>query len=154
MTDRPDPFKAGRQLLELQLAMMTGAMTLVAESAQRAVELGLAAAATAGGASGRRPDPVAHAPAAAVPRAPRSQSPIPTKAARAPTGKDYALRMQHDVDSILHAFAMVPDAADRLIRTSALLTEKPGKEPPLRASTPAKPVPRRRLPRDAREHAR
>ncbi len=156
MTQRPDHFEAGRQLLELQLAMMTGAVTLMAQSAQRIVELGLRAAAPgAGVVPGPRPDPVAHTPAPAMPRRHRSQSPTPGKDARAPAGKDYALRMQQDVDSILHAFAMVPDAADRLIRTSALLTERPGKEPAARVQAPAKPMPvRRPAHRETREHAR
>lgn len=153
MNQRPDHLQAGRQLLELQLAMMKGAMTLMADSAQRIAELGFGAAASATrGASARREDPAAPA---AVPAAPRRQhkTPAPSRAADRLSGKDYALRMQEDVDSILHAFAMVPDAADRLIRTSALLTEKPGKETAARERRPAKPA-RRPAQRDAAEHAR
>ena len=159
MNQRPDPLQAGRQLLELQLAMMKGAMTLMAGSAQRFVELSLGAAASGtGGASARRQDAAAPPPASAASHQQRTEvaTPVrPAKAARLAAGKDYTRRMQEDVDSILHAFAMVPDAADRLIRTSALLTEKPGKETASRVRQPASPVPGRRpVRREAADHAR
>lgn len=154
MNQRPD-LQAGRQLLELQLAMMKGAMTLMADSAQRIVALGLGAAAPATrDAPARRQDPAAPTPVSVAPQRQR-RTPAPSRAADRLSGKDYALRMQEDVDSILHAFAMVPDAADRLIRTSALLTEKPGKETAARERRPAKPAPARRpARREAGEHAR
>lgn len=157
MNQGTDHLQAGRQLLELQLAMMRGAMTLMADSAQRIAELGLGAAAAATrGASTRREDPPAPAPASAAPRRKR-EAPAPSRAADRLSSKDYALRMQEDVDSILHAFAMVPDAADRLIRTSALLTEKPGDETAARQRRSPKPAParaRRPARREAGEHAR
>ena len=157
MKSRPDPLQAGRQLLELQLAMMKGAMTLMADSAQRFVELSLGAAAPGtGGASALRQAAAAPQPASAShqQRTESAATVRPAKAARLAASKDYTLRMQQDVDSILHAFAMVPDAADRLIRTSALLTEKPGKEPAPRVRRPARPVPGRRpVRREAADHA-
>lgn len=157
MNQGTDHLQAGRQLLELQLAMMRGAMTLMADGAQRIAELGLGAAAAATrGASTRREDPPAPAPASAAPRRKR-EAPAPSRAADRLSSKDYALRMQEDVDSILHAFAMVPDAADRLIRTSALLTEKPGDETAARQRRSPKPAParaRRPARREAGEHAR
>lgn len=153
MTHRPDHFEAGRQLLELQLAMMKGAMAFMAGSTQRIVEISLGAAAP-----GRRQDPAARANAAVVPPAQRGTAPAtfaPAKTVRLPASKDYALRMQQEVDSILHAFAMVPDTADRLIRTSALLTEKPGKGTEPRVRPPGPPAPARRgARRAAAEHAR
>lgn len=151
MKDRPDHLEAGRQLLELQLAMMKGAMTLMAQSAQRFVELSLGAAPSAG------EQRQGSAPAVSAAAAPHQPAPLlVAKTARlSAASKDYALRMQQDVDSILHAFAMVPDTADRLIRTSALLTEKPGKETAPGVHGPAKPAPaRRQARRDAAEHAR
>lgn len=155
MNHRPDHLEAGRQLLELQLAMMKGAMTLMADSAQRFVELSLGAASSTGIPS-LRPGPAA--PASAAPRQQRGKAPAPPASAKTvplAASKDYALRMQEDVDSILHAFAMVPDTADRLIRTSALLTEKPGKEQASQVRLPAKPAPARRpARREAAEHAR
>ncbi|HEY0883818.1 MAG TPA: hypothetical protein VGE20_00965 [Ramlibacter sp.] len=157
MNQRPDHRQAGRQLLELQLAMMKGAMTLMADSAQRIAELGFRAAASAtGGAAARRQGPAAPAPASSAPHR-RRETPRPSRAADRLSGKDYALRMQEDLDSILHAFAMVPDTADRLIRTSALLTEKPGKETAARERRLAKPLPapaRRPARGEAGEHAR
>lgn len=155
MNQRPDHLQAGRQLLELQLAMMKGAMTLMADSAQRIVELSLGTVASAPrDASARRPDPAAPEPASAAPHRQR-KTPTPPRTADRLSSKEYALRMQEDVDSILHAFAMVPDAADRLIRTSALLAEKPGKEAAARERRPAKPAPSRRpARREAGEHAR
>lgn len=156
MNQRPDHLQVGRQLLELQLAMMKGAMTLMADSAQRIVALGFGAAPPAArDAPARRPDPAAPAPAAAAPQRQR-KTPAPSRAAARLPGKDYALRMQEDVESILHAFAMVPDAADRLIRASALLTEQPGRETGSHArGAPAKPAPARRpARREAPEHAR
>lgn len=149
MSHHPEHLQAGRELLELQLAMMKGAMTLMADSAQRFVELSLRAASTAGAAA-RRQGPAAAAPASAAPHQPR-KTPTPPRTADRLSSKDYALRMQEDVDSILHAFAMVPDAADRLIRTSALLTEQPGQERAGRDRRAAKPALDRR---DAAEHAR
>ena len=157
MNQRPDHLQAGRQLLELQLAMMKGAMTLMADSAQRIAELGFgAAAAVTRGASPRGQERAAPAPVAAAPQRQR-KTPAPSRAADRLSGKDYALRMKEDVDSILHAFAMVPDAADRLIRTSALLTQKPGEETAARERRSPKPAParaRRPARREAGEHAR
>lgn len=155
MNRGPDHLQAGRELLELQLAMMKGAMTLMADSAQRLVALSLGVASTAGAAA-RRQGTATAACASAAPRRQRQTSTPPRTADRA-SSKDYALRMQEDVDSILHAFAMVPDAADRLIRTSALLTEKPGAETAARERRSPKPAParaRRAARREAGEHAR
>lgn len=154
MNQRPDHLQAGRQLLELQLAMMKGAMTLMADSAQRFVELSLGAAASVPrDAAARRQERAGPAPTLAAPPPPR-HAPPPSRTADRLSGKDYALRMQEDVDSILHAFAMVPDAADRLIRTSALLAEKPDGETAIRGRRPAKAAPARRHRREAGEHAR
>lgn len=151
----PDHVQAGRELLELQLAMMKGAMTLMADSAQRLVALSLGVASTAGAAA-RRQGTATAACASAAPRRQR-QTPTPPPTADRASSKDYALRMQEDVDSILHAFAMVPDAADRLIRTSALLTKKPGEETAARERRSPKPAPARArcaARREAGEHAR
>lgn len=157
MNQRPDHLQAGRQLLELQLAMMRRAMTLMADSAQRFVELSLGAANLGPGGAALRQDRPAPAPAAASLQPRPGSAPAaarPASAARIADTRDYALRMQQDVDSILHAFAMVPDAADRLIRTSALLAEKPGRETAAR-ERPAKPAPARRPGRrQGAEHAR
>jgi hypothetical protein len=153
MNRGPDHLQAGRELLELQLAMMKGAMTLMADSAQRLVALSLGVASTAGAAA-RRQGTATAACASAAPRRQR-QTPTPPRTPDRASSKDYALRMQEDADSILHAFAMVPDAADRLIRTSALLTEKPGHEVAGRDRRPAKAAPvRRAARRAAAEHAR
>jgi len=155
MNPDPDHLQAGRELLELQLAMMKGAMTLMADSAQRFVALSLGVASTAGAAA-RRQGIATAACASAAPRRQR-QTPTPPRTADRVSSKDYALRMQEDVDSILHAFAMVPDAADRLIRTSALLTEKPGEQTAARERRSPKPAParaRRAARREAGEHAR
>lgn len=153
MNRGPDHLQAGRELLELQLAMMKGAMTLMADSAQRLVALSLGVASTAGAAA-RRQGTATAACASAAPRRQR-QTPTPPRTADRASSKDYALRMQEDVDSILHAFAMVPDAADRLIRTSALLTEKPGAETAARERrSPAPARARRAARREAGEHAR
>ena len=155
MTHRPDHLQAGRQLLELQLAMMQGAMTLMAGSAQRFVELSLGAAASSTrGAPALRPAPTAAASGSAAPHRQPGQLPSAKTARLAPGSKEYTLRMQEEVDSILHAFAMVPDAADRLIRTSALLTEQPGREAESRVRRPAKPATARRPARRQAEHAR
>ena len=155
MNRGPDHLQPGRELLELQLAMMKGAMTLMADSAQRFVALSLGVVSTAGAAA-RRQGTATAACASAAPRRQR-QTPTPPRTADRASSKDYALRMQEDVDSILHAFAMVPDAADRLIRTSALLTEKPGAETAARERRSPKPAParaRRAARREAGEHAR
>jgi len=141
MNRDPDHLQPGRELLELQLAMMKGAMTLMADSVQRLVALSLGVASTAGAAA-RRQGTATAACASAAPRRQR-QTPTPPRTADRASSKDYALRMQEDVDSILHAFAMVPDAADRLIRTSALLTEKPGAETAARERRSPKPAPAR-----------
>ena len=152
MNQRPDPLQVGRGLLELQLAMMKSAMALIADSAQRFVELSLGAAASGtAGAAARRHGAAAAAPALAAPHRQRKTA-TPRTADRL-SSKDYAVRMQEDVDSILHAFGMVPDAADRLIRTSALLTEKPGNETAAPEPRLAKPA-RRPARREASEHAR
>jgi hypothetical protein len=64
-----------------------------------------------------------------------------------------AQRMQQDVDSILHAFAMMPVAANRAIRGAALAREEK-----LAATEPARTAParktRRTSPRPAGDHAR
>ncbi len=159
MTHRPDQFEAGRQLLELQLAMMKGAMMFMAGSAQRFAQLGLVPAAPQE--SQRTRQTATAQPHATVPPARQRRGNAPAAPAAAPSGRlaaagrDYALRVQEDVDSILHAFAMVPDTADRLIRASALLTEKPGQEAAPPARRRAKVMsPRRTTRRDAGEHAR
>lgn len=155
MNRGPDHLQPGRELLELQLAMMKDAMALMADSAQRFVALSLGVVSTAGAAA-RRQGTATAACASAAPRRQR-QTPTPPRTADRASSKDYALRMQEDVDSILHAFAMVPDAADRLIRTSALLTEKPGAETAARERRSPKPAParaRRAARREAGEHAR
>jgi hypothetical protein len=58
-------------------------------------------------------------------------------------------RLQEDVDSILHAFAMVPVAADRAIRSAAVTGDPEAGAPPAKArAAPA------RKPRRTGEHAR
>lgn len=154
MSQGPDHLQAGRELLELQLAMMKCAMTLMAEGTQRLAQLGFGAVSPPGAAA--RQDPAAATPASAAPQRQRQLEPAtPPQRADGLSSKDYALRMQEDVDSVLHAFAMVPDAADRLIRSSALLTEKPGHDAAGRDHRPAKAAPVRRAARGAAgEHAR
>jgi len=172
MSEGTDYMGAGRQLLELQLAMMRGAMSFMTSGTQRLMQLGLAAAAASAGRglpdpSGRAgarervepaPSPASaargrHAPAAG--QAP-IDPPFVTAARLASARKDYVERMQEDVDSILHAFAMAPDTADRMIRAAVQKAERPasgGKEP--RAAGPAKPTShRRRAAARSAEHAR
>jgi hypothetical protein len=55
-------------------------------------------------------------------------------------------RVQEDVDSILHAFAMLPVAADRAIRSAAATRDAAAARPRIARATPP------RKPR--REHAR
>lgn len=167
MSEGPDYVGAGRQLLELQLAMMRGAMSFMTSGTQRLVQLGLAAAAAsaarglpgpASRASAREGDQTRTAPAARAPAAAAASSdpPFVTAARLASARKDYVERMQEDVDSILHAFAMAPDTADRMIRAAVQKAERPasgGKEP--RAAGPAKPASHhRRAASRSAEHAR
>ena len=166
MSQRPDFVDAGKQLLELQLTMMRGAMSIMTSGTQRLMELGFAAAASSaraapevsGAASRERARGVPTvAPGSVAARSPVPADPPFAAAARlASARKDYVLRMQEDVDSILHAFAMAPDTADRMIRAAVQKAERPasgGKEP--RAAGPAKPASHRRraAPRTS-EHAR
>lgn len=159
MKYHPDHMEAARQLLEMQLSMMKGAMALMAGSAQRIVELSLgAAASTKREALGRpqvRVTPAAAPAPAAKPAKTLTDAPLASAVRVAPTRQEYALRLQEDMDSILHAFAMVPDTADRLIRTSALLADRPGTGTEPRARGPARPLSARRPARRASaDHAR
>ncbi|HWI81981.1 hypothetical protein [Ramlibacter sp.] len=75
-------------------------------------------------------------------------------AAASPARRQYTVQVQENVDSILHAFAMAPAMADRLIRTSALRTDGPvatATRTPPRAAKPKQP---RRTARAAGEHPR
>lgn len=138
MKEGDDAGRAAAGLLHLQLAMMSGALTLFASGAQQLLRFGL---------------PVSHEPA------PRTAGPLPPAlaiareiAAANERQAEYARRIQADLDTILHAFAMAPAAADRLIRTATLAAGGPGRSggEPRRVKAPAG---RARL-RPAGEHAR
>lgn len=135
MDERTEHVPNGTQLLELQLTVIRQAMTWMASGTRQWMQLGMAAA------YGK---PL---PGLSLPHAKQLAS----------ASKDYALRVQEDVDSILHAMAMAPVAADRLIRTAALRHEGPaGTAVQAHTAAPAgKPAPaKRRGKRAAGEHAR
>ncbi|HKB53869.1 MAG TPA: hypothetical protein VKD22_07710 [Ramlibacter sp.] len=110
MNERADHVPTGTELLDFQLRVMRDAMTWMASGTQQLMQLGMAAA------CGKA------MPGLRLPNAKQLAS----------ASKDYALRVQEDVDSVLHAFAMAPVQAERLIRTAAL-----GREGPLKTSTRA-----------------
>ena len=153
MEQRNDLLAAGQSILEFQLAMLR----LAGQGAQRIFELGFAAAASSTGGSpdatrkpvGRKdPKEVLSATAAlasantkrAVSYGSRfSDLRLATPSQLASANREYVERMQENVDSMLHALAMAPVAADRLIRAAAAATERP-------SSAAATPAPRRPAP--------
>lgn len=151
MSERADFLDAGRQLLELQLAMMNGALNIMTSGTRQLMQLGLAATTPAARAAAGSPAASAARTKAAARPAPAPGDPRPASAR-----EDYVLRVQEDMESILHAFAMAPDTADRMIRAAVQQAERPagGRREP-RAAAPAKPsLRRRRAAPGAAEHAR
>lgn len=139
MDERAGQVPTGAELLELQFTVMRQAMTWMASGTRQWMQIGMAAA------YGK---PL---PGLALPNATQLAS----------ANKDYALRVQEDVDSILHAFAMAPVAADRLIRSAAIGREGPARTTnDVRTRGPASPAVakpvsgKRRGTRAAAEHAR
>lgn len=88
----------GRSFLELQLAFMNQAFSIAAQQVLRSLEA------------------PSHTRQRRTPETPAT--PLATHDQLAQARAEYVTRMQEDVDQILHAFAMVPVAAERAILQS------------------------------------
>lgn len=173
MEQANDYVAAGQAILDFQLAMMRGAMAVAGHGAQRMLELGMAAAAAtpspspngAGTLGGSHASRQALAKTAALASATTKHEPafgsrfadlrFATSSQLASANREYVERMQENVDSMLHALAMAPVAADRFIRATVAASERPTSNtgaaaPPRRRSAPARKAAR---PRRA-DHAR
>jgi hypothetical protein len=153
MEQRNDYLAAGQAILEFQLALMRGAMSVAGQGAQRMLELGFAAAASSTGDSldatpklvgSRDPKDVLSLTAAlASANTKRAASygsrfsdlRFATSTQLASANREYVERVQENVDSMLHALAMAPVAADRLIRAAAAASEQPSRAAAGPAST-------------------
>jgi hypothetical protein len=133
--DNHIPYVAGRTFLELQLAFMKQAFSLAGQGTQRMLDISLAAKDKRRVSRGETaPDP-GYATSAQLARA----------------RVDYVTRMQEDVDTILHAFAMAPVAAERAILESAQ-RKPPARDGAVKAH-PARKAPRKKARAARGEHA-
>jgi hypothetical protein len=155
MEQRNDYLAAGQAILEFQLAMMRQAMAVAGQGAQRMLELGFAAAASSTGESlnatrklvgSRDPQDVlsvtaalasANTKRAAAYGSRFSDLRFATSSQLASANREYVERMQENVDSMLHALAMAPVAADRFLRAAAAASERPSGTEAASASTRA-----------------
>lgn len=132
--EKSSRYQPGRSFLELQLAFMNQALSLAGQGAQQM----LRSLESPGHKRQRRT--ASEAPAAQV----------ATREQLARAQADYVTRMQEDVDQILHAFAMVPVAAERAILQS-VQREPARREKSPEAQPKVQSKPRRAKPRG--EHA-